>query len=111
MKLLILIPAYNEEGAIAGVVQEVRAVLPGVNVLVVDDCSEDATITVARGAGIKRTYTFTELADWRAGAAEALSGPGPVVIHLKVQALAGQKTPKAPRPMAEQIQRLQSALA
>jgi glycosyltransferase involved in cell wall biosynthesis len=50
-KLLILIPAYNEEGAIGGVVNEVRAVMPGVPVLVVDDCSTDATIHTARAAG------------------------------------------------------------
>ena len=51
MKLLILIPAFNEEGAVGGVVEEVRAVLPEVPVLVVDDCSEDATRQVARLAG------------------------------------------------------------
>jgi hypothetical protein len=47
---------------------------------------------------------------WRAGAGEALTGPGPVVVWLKVEGRIGQKTPKAPRPMAEQIQRLQGAL-
>ena len=51
MKLLILIPAFNEEGAVAGVVQEVNQVMPGVPVLVVDDCSVDSTVEVARGAG------------------------------------------------------------
>lgn len=51
MKLLILIPAYNEEGAVGTVIQEVRSVMPGVSVLVVDDCSEDATLHVARQAG------------------------------------------------------------
>jgi len=50
-KLLILIPAYNEEGAIGGVVTEVRAVMPGVPILVVDDSSTDATIHTARAAG------------------------------------------------------------
>ena len=64
---------------------------------------------IARGAGIERVYTFATLADWQAGAAEALAGVGPVVIHLKVEALMGQKTPKPPRPMAEQICRLQEA--
>ena len=53
MKLLVLIPAYNEEGAIAGVVEEVRGVLPGAAVLVVDDCSEDGTIYRARKAGAR----------------------------------------------------------
>jgi glycosyltransferase involved in cell wall biosynthesis len=51
VKLLILIPAFNEEGAVGGVVEEVRSVLPDVPVLVVDDCSEDATRHVATLAG------------------------------------------------------------
>src|SRR5438105_853165 len=62
---------------------------------------------LARAAGIRRTYAFDNLAAWQAGAAEALVGPGPVVVALKVEARYGQKTPKAPRPMAEQISRLQ----
>ena len=53
MKLLILIPAYNEEGAVGGVVSEVLAVMPGVPVLVVDDCSGDATAQRARKAGAR----------------------------------------------------------
>jgi glycosyltransferase involved in cell wall biosynthesis len=51
VKLLILIPAYNEEGAVGGVIQEVRQVLPDTDILVVDDCSDDGTITTARQAG------------------------------------------------------------
>jgi len=50
-RLLILIPAFNEEQAVGGVVEEVRAAVPGTPVLVVDDCSEDATRTQARMAG------------------------------------------------------------
>jgi len=53
VKLLILIPAYNEEGAVGGVIQEVRQVLPDTPILVVDDCSEDATLTTARQAGAR----------------------------------------------------------
>ncbi len=49
--LLIIVPAYNEEGAVGDVVREVREVLPETPVLVIDDCSADATRTVARGAG------------------------------------------------------------
>jgi len=52
-KLLILIPAYNEEGAVGGVVREVRAVMPSAPVLVVDDCSSDATVHKARIAGAR----------------------------------------------------------
>lgn len=46
-RLLIIIPAYNEEGAIQGVVREVNAVVPGVPVLVIDDCSADSTRSLA----------------------------------------------------------------
>ncbi len=50
-RLLILIPAFNEEGALGGVLSEVHEVMPGVPVLVVDDCSSDATVHTARTAG------------------------------------------------------------
>lgn len=49
--LLVIVPALNEEGAIAGVVRSVREHVPGVPVLVIDDCSSDATIARAREAG------------------------------------------------------------
>jgi glycosyltransferase involved in cell wall biosynthesis len=52
-KLLILIPAYNEEGAVGGVVDEVRAAMPDAPVLVVDDCSADATVQNAERAGAR----------------------------------------------------------
>jgi thiamine pyrophosphate-dependent acetolactate synthase large subunit-like protein len=65
---------------------------------------------LARAAGIRRVYAFADLSAWQQGAAEALSGPGPVVIHLAVEGRLGQKTPRPPRPMAEQIERLQGAL-
>ena len=50
-QLLILIPAFNEVAAIAGVIHEVRQVLPDVPILVVDDASADATEQRAREAG------------------------------------------------------------
>lgn len=50
-RLLVLIPAFNEEGAVGTVVREVQAAMPGVSVLVVDDCSGDATAAAARQAG------------------------------------------------------------
>lgn len=51
--LLIIVPALNEEGAIGGVVAEIHQHLPGVPVLVIDDCSSDRTIALARQAGAK----------------------------------------------------------
>jgi thiamine pyrophosphate-dependent acetolactate synthase large subunit-like protein len=66
---------------------------------------------LARAAGIRRVYAFESLDAWRARATEALSGSGPVVVWLKVEGRLGQKTPTAPRPMAEQIARLKGVLA
>src|SRR4051812_44851470 len=50
---------------------------------------------MARAAGIARVYRFDTLDAWRAGAAAALTGAGPVVISLRVEGRLGQKTPKA----------------
>lgn len=65
---------------------------------------------MARAAGIRRVYAFESADAWRSAAAEALSGPGPVVVWLTVEGRRGQKTPAPPRPMAEQIARLKQAL-
>ncbi|MCS6977858.1 MAG: thiamine pyrophosphate-dependent enzyme [Gemmatales bacterium] len=65
---------------------------------------------LARAAGIRRTYAFDTLADWSQQASEVLSGPGPVACCLKIAGRMGQKTPKPPRPMQEQIARLRHGL-
>jgi glycosyltransferase involved in cell wall biosynthesis len=49
--LLVIIPAFNEEDAIAGVIHGIWAAMPGVPVLVLDDCSTDGTLAVARATG------------------------------------------------------------
>jgi thiamine pyrophosphate-dependent acetolactate synthase large subunit-like protein len=66
--------------------------------------------TVARGAGIARVYECNSRTEWETVAGEALRGPGPVLVWLKVQGERGKATPSAPRPMAEQITRLREAL-
>jgi glycosyltransferase involved in cell wall biosynthesis len=50
-RLLVLIPAYNEEENLARVIAGVRMAVPHADVLVVDDCSRDETGRVAREAG------------------------------------------------------------
>ena len=65
---------------------------------------------MARAAGIRRVYAFDAIEAWRLQAAVVLSGPGPVVAWLRVEGKHGQTTPKPPRPMAEQILRLQQVL-
>jgi hypothetical protein len=54
MKLIVTIPAYNEELTIARAIREIPRDIPGVStveVLVADDGSTDATAEVARAAG------------------------------------------------------------
>jgi glycosyltransferase involved in cell wall biosynthesis len=49
--LLIIIPAYNEQGRVGHVIRDVHGALPGADVLVVDDGSTDGTAEDAMQAG------------------------------------------------------------
>lgn len=51
MKRIAIVPAFNEEGAIGGVIEEIRAFDEGFDVIVVDDASHDETAVVARRHG------------------------------------------------------------
>jgi glycosyltransferase involved in cell wall biosynthesis len=53
MKRIAIIPAFNEEDAIGGVIAELAAFDPGVDILVVDDASHDATASRARQRGAR----------------------------------------------------------
>ncbi len=48
---MVIIPAFNEQAAVGDVVREVAATIPGVPIVVLDDCSTDSTRYVARSAG------------------------------------------------------------
>jgi thiamine pyrophosphate-dependent acetolactate synthase large subunit-like protein len=65
---------------------------------------------LARAAGIPRIYTFDSLPAWQAGAAQALSGQGPVAIWLKIHGRTDGKAPVPPRPIGQQIKELKEAL-
>ncbi|UPA25215.1 glycosyltransferase family 2 protein [Shinella oryzae] len=53
--LSVLIPAHNEQDAIASVIEDLHQHVPGCQILVVDDCSKDSTPEVAMA------YPDTEL--------------------------------------------------
>jgi thiamine pyrophosphate-dependent acetolactate synthase large subunit-like protein len=65
---------------------------------------------LARAAGVRRVYRCDTADAWRETAAEALAGPGPVVVWLKVAARPDERPPVAARPMAEQIALLRKLL-
>ena len=50
---LAIVPAYNEEGSVARVIDEIRAFDPGFEVVVVDDGSGDRTAEVAEEKGAR----------------------------------------------------------
>jgi glycosyltransferase involved in cell wall biosynthesis len=50
-RVVAVVPAFDEEGAIGGVVEEIHAFDPAIDVVVVDDGSSDATVEVAAAAG------------------------------------------------------------
>ena len=51
MKLLVAIPAWNEERSISQVISDVRQFLPEANLLVVNDGSTDQTAQIAQKSG------------------------------------------------------------
>ncbi|MGL4555841.1 MAG: thiamine pyrophosphate-dependent enzyme [Gemmataceae bacterium] len=65
---------------------------------------------LARAAGLAQVYSFDDLSSWGSAAGQVCALAGPAVIHLRVEGRAGQKTPKPPRPMVEQLGRLRQAL-
>jgi glycosyltransferase involved in cell wall biosynthesis len=50
-RIVAVVPAYNEAGVIASVVDEIRAADARIEVVVVDDCSSDETAEAARTHG------------------------------------------------------------
>lgn len=48
MQILVIVPAYNESENIASVIRSVTAQYAGIHLIVVNDCSTDATSYIAR---------------------------------------------------------------
>ncbi len=54
MRILIIVPAYNEQEALGGLLAEIRALeIVGLETVVVDDGSADRTAVVARAGGAR----------------------------------------------------------
>lgn len=52
-RTLIIIPAFNEEASLPGVIQDLRTNFPEGDILVVDDGSRDRTAAIAAAAGVR----------------------------------------------------------
>ena len=64
-RILTVIPAHNEAATVGSVVRAVKTLYP-VDVLVVDDCSQDATAIRAREAGARVITLPFQLGAWGA---------------------------------------------
>ena len=51
MRVLVVLPTYNEAGNIAAILEAIKAAGPDIDVLVVDDGSPDGTASLAQAAG------------------------------------------------------------
>ena len=52
-KLLFVIPAYNEEENIGKVLKEIKHDIPNADILVINDCSRDRTVDIAKKNKVK----------------------------------------------------------
>ncbi len=51
-RVLVIVPAYNEEGTLARVVKDLRTYVPDADIVVIDDASTDLTLSCARAEGV-----------------------------------------------------------
>ncbi|MFN2386813.1 MAG: glycosyltransferase family 2 protein [Thermoanaerobaculia bacterium] len=89
MKLVVQIPAFNEEAILGRAIAALPRRIPGfsgVEILVVDDGSADATAQVARQAGADRVLRFAAhrglAAAFSAGLEEALAMGADVIVNF-----------------------------
>ncbi len=93
-RVLIVMPALNEEACIGDVIREVRGELPGVGVVVVDDGSTDRTAAIAAEAGatvVQLPYNLGVGGAMRAGYRYGLAHGYDVVIQVDAD---GQHDPR-----------------
>jgi glycosyltransferase involved in cell wall biosynthesis len=106
MKLVVVIPAFNEERTIAAVVQRLPKTIPGVEAIeavVIDDGSSDRTAAVARGTGatvISHRVNRGFGATFHTGMREALSRGADLIATIDADL---QFSPEDVRPLIEAL--------
>ncbi len=93
-RVLVIIPAWNEQDSVGSTVHEVRAANPDVDILVVDDGSSDATAGVAHQAGAevcRLPFNLGVGGAMRAGYRFAMTGDYDVAVQIDAD---GQHDPR-----------------
>ena len=60
-KILIMIPAYNEQDNILRTLGDISAHCPEMDALVINDCSRDRTLEILQGSGVHYLNLFNNL--------------------------------------------------
>lgn len=84
MRVWVVIPAWNEAAHLGAVVREIRHTLPEWSVVVVDDCSTDATQAIARAAGatvLRHPVNRGQGAALQTGTDYAVARGADVIVH------------------------------
>lgn len=71
-RLSVVVPAFNEEATLAGVVQKILALSELLEIVIVDDCSSDRTLAIARGLAAADSRVRVTRHERNAGKTEAL---------------------------------------
>jgi len=108
-KLIIQIPAWNEEDTIEAILRDIPTSIDGVDritIVVIDDCSKDNTPKIARGFGIKNVISLSRHCGlgyvFRVGLENALRVDGDIIINTDADgAFFGEEITKIIRPILE----------
>ncbi len=109
MKLIVQIPCLNEEGTIAETIADIPREIAGIDaveVLIIDDGSNDATIEVALAAGADHYISFAHnrglAAAFSAGLEESLRLGADVIVNTDADnQYAGSSIPDLVRPIVD----------
>ena len=105
MKVLAIIPAYNEEGCIEATVDEFTSVVPECDYLVVNDGSSDQTEAICKRKGfnyVSHPVNLGLTGGFQTGCRYALEHGYDAVIQFDAD---GQHMPKYVTPMIERMER------
>ena len=110
-RVLVVMPAFNEEESIGGTLARIRDSLPEADLLVVNDCSTDRTADVAQNAGARVVDLPCNLGYGgavQAGFKYALAGGYDAVIQMDAD---GQHDPSSARELLDPVLRDEADVA
>lgn len=107
MKLVVTIPAYNEEKTIGSVISEIpKSCCDEVEIVVIDDGSTDSTVIEAKKSGADKIISFKEnrglAAAFRQGLETALDSGADIIVNIDADAqYDGKEIPELIKPIVE----------